>query len=56
MTLSESRNEPGQGLIAVWAPLGDALRGAEVGEEIEFEVAGQVRSVKIEKVEKPSAR
>jgi very-short-patch-repair endonuclease len=56
VTLSESRNEPGQGLIAVWAPLGDALRGAEVGEEIEFEVAGQVRSVKIEKVEKPSAR
>ena len=56
VTLSDIRNEPGQGLIAVWAPLGDALRGAEVGDEIEFEVAGQSRSVKIEKVEKAATR
>jgi very-short-patch-repair endonuclease len=54
-TLSDQRNDPVQGLVAVWEPLGDVLQGANVGEELEFEVAGQMRSVRIEKIEKASA-
>ncbi len=53
-TLSDERNEPGQGLVAVWEPLGDALQGAAVGDEVDFEVGGQTRTVRIEKIEKVS--
>ncbi|MFN4281609.1 MAG: DUF4011 domain-containing protein [Alphaproteobacteria bacterium] len=51
-TLSDKRNDPGQGLVAVWEPLGDALQGAGVGDEVEFDVGGQMRSVRVEKIEK----
>ncbi len=52
LTLSDVRNDPARGLVAVWEPLGDALQGAGVGDEIEFEVGGQIRSVRIERIDK----
>lgn len=52
-TLSDERNDPGKALIAVWEPLGDVLQGAGVGDEVEFDVGGQTRSVRVEKIEKP---
>lgn len=52
VTLSDERNDPTHGVVATWEPLGDALLDAEEGDEVEFEVASQMRRVRVEKIEK----
>ena len=52
LILSDTHNEPVGGILAVWEPLGDALMGASLGDEIEYEFADQLRSVIVEKIEK----
>ena len=36
----------------MWEPLGGALMGASIGDEIEYEIADQLRSIIVEKIEK----
>lgn len=50
VTLSDSRNDPGKGIIHVTEPLGSALIGAEEGDEAEVLVGHFVRKALIERV------
>lgn len=43
----QNRNDPDNGLVSVGSPIGHAVAGADVGEEIEFEAGGVTRRLLI---------
>ena len=55
LTLSDKINDPSNGVINILEPMGEALLGAEEGEEIEVLVGSYVRRAVIEKLEKAEA-
>ena len=50
--LSQEANNPDQGVVHVGQPIGEALLGNGLEEEIELIVGGQTRRVIIEKITK----
>lgn len=50
--MSDRENRPNEGIINVGQPLGRALLGASVDDEVEFSVAGKTRAVIIERIER----
>ena len=52
VTLSKDRNDPSIGIVHVSEPLGEALLGAEAGEEVEVLVGPRLRLARIEEVKK----
>ncbi len=51
-TLSDSINDPDNGIVSVLEPIGEALLDAEEGEEVEFLVGSYVRRVVVEKIDR----
>jgi very-short-patch-repair endonuclease len=51
--LSDSENNPGDGVVHVRQPLGTAILGASVDEEITVKIGNRTRTTVIEKIEKP---
>jgi transcription elongation GreA/GreB family factor len=51
--LSDSENNPSDGLVHVSQPLGTAILGASVDEEITMRIGNRTRTAVIEKIEKP---
>lgn len=54
--LSQTKNDPQQGVVHIEEPLGASLLGAEEGDEIEVLIGSYVRKALIEKVSKASAK
>lgn len=52
LTLSRTENDPANGIVSIHEPLGEALLGAEEGEEFEVLVGSYVRQAVVEKLEK----
>lgn len=53
VTLSDTKNDPDNGIVHINQPLGKALLGAEADDEVEVLVGSRVRLAKIEEVRKP---
>lgn len=53
VTLSDTKNDPDNGIVHISQPLGKALLGAEADDEVEVLVGSRVRLAKIEEVRKP---
>jgi hypothetical protein len=51
--LSDSENNPGDGVVHVSQPLGTAIFGASLDEEITVKIGNRTRTAVIEKIEKP---
>jgi transcription elongation GreA/GreB family factor len=51
--LSVSENNPSDGVVHVRQPLGTAILGASVDEEITVKIGNRTRTAVIEKIEKP---
>jgi transcription elongation GreA/GreB family factor len=51
--LSNSENDPGDGVVHVSQPLGTAIFGASLDEEITVKIGNRVRTAVIEKIERP---
>ena len=51
--LSDSENNPGDGVVHVSQPLGTAIFGASLDEEITVKIGNRVRTAVIEKIERP---
>jgi transcription elongation GreA/GreB family factor len=52
VTLSEQKNDPSNGIIGTFEPLGEALLGSEEGEEIDVLIGNIVRRAIVDKVER----
>jgi transcription elongation GreA/GreB family factor len=50
--LSQERNDPDGGVVHIGQPIGEALLGNGIEEEVELVVGGQTRTVVIEKITK----
>jgi hypothetical protein len=51
--LSDAENDPGNGVVHVSQPLGTAILGASLDEEIAVKIGNRTRTAMIEKIEKP---
>jgi hypothetical protein len=51
--LSDSENNPGDGVVHVSQPLGTAILGASLDEQVTVKIGNRTRTAVIEKIEKP---
>ena len=52
VTLSEQQNDPPNGIIGTFEPLGEALLGSEEGDELDVLIGNHLRRAVVEKVER----
>ena len=55
LLLTAGENDPVGGAVSVKHPLGEALLGSELGEEVEFLVNNRIHLVTVEKIVKPES-